>query len=410
MGLGKTIEALSLIHANKPPLEQHNDKSTIKTAKSPTTLIVCPMSLLAQWRDEIIRGSKEDTISVTVYYGNDRSLDLQQSLCRWDGNAPDVLLTTYGVVMTEWNGIQTGKSSGFNLFQVEFWRVMLDEAHQIKNHTSKTSQACQDINARRRWAITGTPIQNKLDDLFALVKYLRHQPWSNHTFWNSFITVPFKNQDKNALKTVQTVLEPLVLRRTKQMKDKQGNPMVPLPPKYINIEYLSFTPEEQDIYDAFYNDSKTKFSYYVNAGQAGSNYANILQLLTRLRQICCHPYLAIKQNHNTGNVLPSLENLIADYDTRSREEKNGNSYGLSVLQSMLSKQQSSQSSSQDVVAEGANETVKMDSVDIPDECPICFEPIDVIIAMPCMHMACRLCVLEYFQVKKNKRMGCRKNN
>jgi DNA repair protein RAD5 len=314
-----------------------------------------------------------------------------------------VLLTTYGVVMTEWGGIQTGKNSDFNLFQVEFWRVMLDEAHQIKNHTSKTSQACRDINARRRWAITGTPIQNKLDDLFALVKYLRHQPWSNHTFWNSFITVPFKNQDKNALKTVQTVLEPLVLRRTKQMKDKAGNPMVPLPPKYINIEYLSFTPEEQDIYDAFYNDSKTKFSYYVNAGQAGSHYANILQLLTRLRQICCHPYLAIKQNHTTGDVHPSLENLIADYDTRSREEKNGNSYGLSVLQSMLSKQKSSQSSSQDVVVEDTNETIKMENVDIPDECPICFEPIDVIMAMPCMHMACRLCVLEYFQVKNNKK-------
>ncbi|KAI8886671.1 hypothetical protein K501DRAFT_321812 [Backusella circina FSU 941] len=416
MGLGKTIEALSLIHANKPPLEQHNDALMKRTKKSPTTLVVCPMSLLAQWRDEILRGSKKDTISVKVYYGNERSLDLYNKLCRWDGSAPDVLLTTYGVVMSVWNTLQTEKNQGVNLFQIDFWRVMLDEAHQIKNHMSKTSQACRDIQARRRWAITGTPIQNKLDDLFALVKYLRHEPWANHTFWNSFITLPFKNQDKNALKTVQTVLEPLVLRRTKQMKDKAGNPMVPLPPKYINIEYLSFTPEEQDIYDAFYNDSKTKFSYYISAGQIGSNYANILQLLTRLRQICCHPYLAIKQNQTTGDVNPSLENLISDYNSKyaKSEEKGGSSgtnYGLSVLQSMLSKQQASQTTSSpdspavdmktEDIKEEEEEGAKMEAIDLPDECPICFEPIDVIVAMPCMHMACRLCVLEYFQKREN---------
>jgi DNA repair protein RAD5 len=117
---------------------------------------------------------------------------------------------------------------------------------------------------------------------------------SNYSFWRAFITIPFQNKDMRAYDVVQTVLEPIVLRRTKTMRDVKGNLLVTLPKKQIDTEYLDFTPEEQDIYNSLFTDSKTKFSYFCAAGKALSNYASIFQLLMRLRQVSCHPYLVVK--------------------------------------------------------------------------------------------------------------------
>jgi DNA repair protein RAD5 len=190
MGLGKTIEMLSIVHANRPisskesslgkrspsrhPFQSLNDSS--KRA-SPTTLIVCPMSLLGQWRDEFLRGSKENTLKVEVYYGTSRDSSLVSRLQSWNGSAPDVLITTYGTVLSEWLSDSNSKDLRSGLYGVDFWRVVLDEAHHIKNRLSKTSKACSSLSAIRRWVVTGTPIQNKLDDLYALVHFLKHEPW-----------------------------------------------------------------------------------------------------------------------------------------------------------------------------------------------------------------------------------------
>ncbi|KAF7728830.1 DNA helicase rad5 [Apophysomyces ossiformis] len=393
MGLGKTIEILSLIHKNRfipgsTPLPSDPQNS------SPTTLIVCPMSLLAQWRDEMIRGSKPDSLKVSVYYGDARNADIKEQCCRWDGTAPDVLLTTYGTILSE-----CAKSDN-TLFQVEFWRVVLDEAHQIKNRLSKTSRACHHIKARRRWAVTGTPIQNKLEDLYSLVRFLKYEPWANYTFWRTFITIPFERKDRRAIKAVQTVLEPIVLRRTKDMRDANGNPMVPLPPKQVNIEYLGFSAAEKDIYDSVYSDSKTKFSDYCAAGNVLSHYASIFQLLLRLRQVACHPYLVVgnktegelREALKTDDGSVTLESLIAKYssgaDGSPLEQQR---YNVDVLQNLLSKQKSISKES----SKGLKEQEE-------DECPICLENVDVMIMMGCSHMACRPCVMDYLQSQEDK--------
>lgn len=190
MGLGKTIEMLSIIHANRPVISKESsfgklsvtsNYGTNTTARepmsSPTTLIVCPMSLLAQWRDECIRASNENTLKVEVYYGTSRESSLLNRLRSWNGSAPDVLITTYGTVLSEWLAEESTKDTQSILYSVQFWRVILDEAHHIKNRLSKTSKACSALNAIRRWVVTGTPIQNKLEDLFALVHFLKHEPW-----------------------------------------------------------------------------------------------------------------------------------------------------------------------------------------------------------------------------------------
>ena len=244
MGLGKTIQMLSLIHSHRSsvvhqtpriPLTSVNQlprlsSSTQNILPAPrTTLVVAPMSLLAQWQSETEKASNEGTIKCLVYYGNDKIGNLQGLCCEASAaSAPDVIITSYGVVLSEFGQIagkngDRGNHSG--LFSLKFWRVILDEAHQIKNRQSKTAKACYQIAADHRWVLTGTPIVNKLEDLFSLVRFLGVEPWNNFSFWRTFITVPFESKDfMRALDVVQTVLEPLVMRRTKDMKTPDGQP------------------------------------------------------------------------------------------------------------------------------------------------------------------------------------------
>ncbi|ORX56292.1 hypothetical protein DM01DRAFT_1366733 [Hesseltinella vesiculosa] len=399
MGLGKTIEMLSLIHAQRfrkddpstpmPPAED-------KRHSSPTTLVICPNALLSQWKNELLRGSKEGTLTVDTYFeGNDRSTNITQRLCRWDGSAPDVVLTTYGVIRSEYTRNHTA------LTNINFWRVVLDEAHTIKNRASQTSRACCALKAKRRWALTGTPIQNKLDDLFALVRFLHVEPWSNYMFWRAYITIPFEKKDKAALQTVKTVLEPLVLRRTKNMRDHNNNPIVAIPSKTINVEYLELSEPERDVYDCLYTDSKTRFNLFCASGTVLHNYASILQMLTRLRQASCHPYLVLGNKEATTSTLKtdeggriSLQSLLDRYNqafsssssetkhTRQNSElmdidspRTPSSFGAGILKDLMSQSPGDDASSK-----------------MPEECPICFEPTESMILLPCMHMLCRDCV------------------
>ncbi|KAG0016617.1 DNA helicase rad5 [Entomortierella chlamydospora] len=414
MGLGKTIEILSLVHSNQmdksgldTPEEAFSRLSTSNSTHrrpSPTTLIVCPMSLLSQWRDEAVNSS-DGSLKVEVYYGGSR--DWTDDALTQRG-APDVLITSYGTVLSEYSSLVGGqgpdKTSGSNLaslddvksqgnwrkgspiFNVEFHRVVLDEAHQIKSRMTKTAKACYAINSVRRWVVTGTPIQNKLEDLFSLVHFLRAEPWSNFSFWRTFISIPFESKDKDkALKVITSVLEPLVLRRTKATKDENGNPIVMLPERIIEIEYLHFSEQENDIYQALFKDGKTKFNHYCRAGTVLKHYASIFQLLMRMRQVCDHPLLVVGRSKPTDSFEGSLdlkdgpiqlEELMARFS--SDGDQSEPTFGASVLHNLMS-----------------------NTGEIP-ECPVCFEDMADGVLMPCMHAACRSCVLDYLQLRDNK--------
>ncbi|ORZ01965.1 SNF2 family N-terminal domain-domain-containing protein [Lobosporangium transversale] len=434
MGLGKTIEILSLVHSNPmnkssidTPEEAFSRLSTSTSASnststdkqsSPTTLVVCPMSLLSQWRDEAINSS-DGSLSVEVYYGAARGWtdsSLQQK------GAPDILITSYGTVLSEFSsllnnsGADTSKSltnmldikaqnnwkKGSALFNVEFHRVVLDEAHHIKSRMTQTAKACYALNSPRRWVVTGTPIQNKLEDLFSLVHFLRAEPWSNFSFWRTFITIPFESKDKDkALKVVTSVLEPLVLRRTKMTKDENGNPIITLPERIVEIEYLKFSEQENDIYQALFKDGKTKFNHYCRAGTVLKHYASIFQLLMRMRQVCDHPMLVLNNRTKQTEGKDSselaldmkdgpiqLEELMKKFSS-GEGDNSEQTFGASVLQNLVS------------------------STGEVTECPICYEELADGVLMPCMHSACRSCILDYLQRLDNKgEMGecpiCRK--
>src|SRR5690606_32304697 len=158
------------------------------------------------------------TLKTMVYYASGRE-DLRK-LCTGHNimSAPNVIITSYGTVLSEFSHIAstgTDRVQHGGLFSVRFNRIILDEAHNLKNRNSKTAKACYELEATHRWVLTGTPIVNRLEDLFSLVRFLRVEPWGNFAFWRTFVTIPFEEQNfLKALDMVQTVLEPLVMRRT----------------------------------------------------------------------------------------------------------------------------------------------------------------------------------------------------
>ena len=252
---------LSLVHSNPHDSDRKPRRSATGVLEGlGTTLVVAPMSLLSQWELETEAASKEGTLKPFVYYGNEKKTNLQTLLSTKSG--PDVVITSYGTILSEYTQASKSGSLDGGLFSVCFYRIILDEAHHIKNRSSKTARACYELMAEHRWCLTGTPIVNRLEDLFSLVKFLRVDPWQSFSFWKTFITLPFENKEfLRALDVVQTVLEPLVLRRTKEMRLPNGEPLVPLPSKTILIEKVQLSKSEREVYDHIQDRAKRTFKH-----------------------------------------------------------------------------------------------------------------------------------------------------
>jgi DNA repair protein RAD5 len=413
MGLGKTIEMMSLIHSHKSeiamklegasagPISVNNlprlpaNSSSVELAPC-TTLVVAPMSLLSQWQSEADNSSKDGSMKSMVYYGNDKTANLQALCCEANAaNAPNVIITSYGVILSEFNQVAArngDRASHGGLFSLKYFRVILDEAHYIKNRQSKTAKACYEIDAEHRWVLTGTPIVNRLEDLFSLVRFLRVEPWSNFSFWKTFITVPFESKDfMRALDVVQTVLEPLVLRRTKDMKTPSGESLVPLPPKTVDIVSIELSKPEREVYDHIFTRAKNTFTANVEAGTVLKAYTSIFAQILRLRQSCCHPILTRNQR-----LVADEEDAaeIADASTGLADDMD--------LQSLIERFTAETDDSADANAFGAHVLEQIrDEAD--DECPICSEePMIEQTVTGCWHSACKKCMLDYITHQTDK--------
>lgn len=411
MGLGKTIEMLSLMHTNKSDIAlQATDsgpssvnalprlpKSSSGVESAPcTTLVVAPMSLLAQWESEAIKASEAGTLKTLVYYGSDKVANLRNLCCEANASsAPNLIITSYGNVLSEFNQVANrGGDRGAHggLFSLDYFRVILDEAHFIKNRQSKTAKACYEISAQHRWVLTGTPVVNRLEDLFSLVRFLRVEPWANFSFWKTFITVPFESKDFiRALDVVQTVLEPLVLRRTKDMKTPDGQALVPLPPRVLEIEELQLSKQEREVYDYIFTRAKKTFNATMEAGTLLKSYTTIFAQILRLRQACCDPVLtrnkAIAEEADDAAAAADVANGLADdmdlselierFTSDSEESDIANKYGAHVLQQI--------------------------QTETNNECPICSEePMIEPAVTGCWHSACKQCLLDYIEHQKDK--------
>ncbi|CAA6663709.1 unnamed protein product [Spirodela intermedia] len=321
-------------------------------------LIICPMTLLGQWKVLL------SSLSIYVHYGQSRPKDAKL-LAQYD-----VVLTTYGVLSSEFSAENIEEKGG--LYSICWFRVVLDEAHTIKSSKSQISLAASALTADRRWCLTGTPIQNNLEDIFSLLRFLKVEPWGIWGLWYKLIQKPYEEGDQRGLKLVQSILRPIMLRRTKFSTDTQGRPILVLPPANVEVVYCEFTEAEKDFYDALFKRSKVKFDQYVEQGRVLHNYASILELLLRLRQCCDHPFLVMSRSDTQD--FSDLNKLAKRFLKGGRVSSNVDSKDMP---------------SSAYVEELVNELRKGEK----GECPICLEAFEDAVLTPCAHCLCRECLL-----------------
>ncbi|KAF4267990.1 hypothetical protein KXX13_007896 [Aspergillus fumigatus] len=361
MGLGKTIQAIALI-VSRPSTDPERKP----------TLIVAPVSLMQQWKREIQKAVKpgRHQLSVYVLHGDKRVVSYR------DMKDYDVVLTTFGTLSSElkhrekYDELQSAGANEEALSRTllknlpclgpsSLWhRVIIDEAQCIKNRNTRSAQACCRLNSTYRWCMSGTPMMNTVEELHSLLKFLRIRPYSSLDRFNKDFTRPLKgppgeSRDK-AMQQLQVLVKAVLLRRTKTSKI-DGQPILRLPPRVLEKVYAVFSEDEQAIYDALESKTQVQFNKYLKANAVGRNYSNILVLLLRLRQACCHPHLMTDFSVEVNAATDELD-LVA----------NAKAFGDEV-----------------VVRLKENENL---------ECPICIDAVDnPIIFFPCGHSACAEC-------------------
>ncbi|ANB15029.1 DNA helicase RAD5 [Sugiyamaella lignohabitans] len=430
MGLGKTISTMALVHSCQ---------DTVPTATSPkrknylanTTLVIAPMSLLSQWESEALASSGPGTVNVLVYYGSSASSEFRK-LVDSKEKVPKIIITSYGTLVSEYNNlVRFRKANGydvnneswqnsedlklFDFYNYTFYRIVLDEGHTIKNRNTKTTKACYELRSDKKWVLTGTPIVNKLEDLYSIVKFLGVEPWNNFNFWRSFITIPFQSKGYvKALHVVQSVMEPLVLRRTKNMKQEDGQALVVLPSKTVKIERVKFSEDEQALYSYIFARVKSSFDKKLEHGTVMKSYTAILSQILRLRQTCCHPSLVwSKFNEQVENELD--DDMAVERDEMGTDSSQPESEIFNLrnkdLKDILNRFNQADSNEDNFQQTYGAEVMRGIIDGTEKECPICTtEPIpnDELAVTECWHVACLACILKHieFQKKKNEVPRC----
>ncbi|KEF53932.1 uncharacterized protein A1O9_09727 [Exophiala aquamarina CBS 119918] len=298
MGFGKTIQMIANILDGKA---EANDP--VKT-----TLIVAPACLLNQWMLELEKHVEPGNIARIIRYhsgarlhSNDLVADLKQY---------DIILTTYHEVQRSYPACEPpkhlvseeGKNAWWQKFYMEnvgpihrikYLRIVLDEAHQIKNYLSKTSMAVRALTGTFRWAITGTPILNYIEELFPYFSFLKVPHTGDYTTFRHNYCQNRSGREPVNMSRIHNILRAIMLRRT-HVDTIFNAPIVKLP----GISHITYQVEFNEVERAIYNTVKRKFSQDINrmsrSGGLNGGYSNILAMIHHLRRLCNHVLLCQK--------------------------------------------------------------------------------------------------------------------
>ncbi|KAH0843579.1 putative ATP-dependent helicase [Fonsecaea pedrosoi] len=321
MGLGKTIQSIALILSNPKPSAEELEKSKRKLPESVAkgTLVVAPLALIRQWEGELKDRVDEDhALKICVHHGPQRTKSYK------DLKKYDIVITTYQTLSSEHAGCSESLKVG--CFGVHWYRIILDEAHSIKNRNAKASKAACALDAAYRWCLTGTPMQNGLDELQSLIHFLRIKPYCDLNEWRENITKPMNNGKGGlAVKRLRLILKSFMKRRTKDiLKQEHSNeggkggsaeggkdPGFKIVGRTVHNVEADFTDQEREFYKRL--ESRTDRSLEMMMAGNKMSYASALVLLMRLRQACNHPKL-------TGSDLSTETDASSGMQTPSRRK------------------------------------------------------------------------------------------
>lgn len=264
MGLGKTVQLISYLLSVKDA-----------EADSNPALIICPTSVLGNWQKEIERFAPD--MKVHLHYGPAR---LKGADFTEEALASDIVLTSYGLTHLDFE----------ELAAVEWGSVAIDEAQNIKNADTKQSRAVRKLRGRHQIALTGTPMENRLSELWSIFDFTnRGYLGSAGQFQKQFILPIEKEDKKEKITQLQSLIKPFLLRRTKKDEDVALN----LPDKVEQKEYCPLSAEQASLYEQLVKDTFAQIETLSSFERKGL----ILQLLSRLKQLCNHPALYLKEEN-----------------------------------------------------------------------------------------------------------------
>ncbi|KAG4438488.1 hypothetical protein IFR05_006011 [Cadophora sp. M221] len=325
MGMGKTIQAVSLIMSDWP-------------AKQPSLVLIPPVAIM-QWQQEI-KDYTDGTLKTFVYHGTNRAVKTitYEKLLQYD-----VILMSYNSLESMFRKQEKGFKRKDQLFiedsvmhKIHFHRVILDEAHSIKTRTTGSAKACFALKADHKWCLSGTPLQNRIGEFFSLVRFLNISPFacyickqctcacmnwdmnedyrcnacghgsmSHHSVFNQELLNPIikygnSGPGQEAFRKLSILTGRFMLRRVK----RDHSTAMELPAKEIYVDRQFFGEEENDFAGSIMNSGTRKFETYVAQGVLLNNYANIFGLIMQMRQVADHPDLILKKDSEGGqNVI-----------------------------------------------------------------------------------------------------------
>jgi len=357
MGLGKTIQSISLILSHPHPMKSlvmdpPDDPPDLPSNLGYGTLVVAPLALIKQWEGELKNRTDREQMSrslqVCVHHGPNRAKDYK-ALKKFD-----VVITTYQVLASEYGACTEDTKVG--CFGGRWWRVILDEAHTIKNKSTKSAQAACALRARYRWALTGTPVQNNLDELQSLIKFLRIEPFDDIAVWKQKIELPMKQRKEAlALQRLGALMSVIMLRRTKdvlkkdQQKEDEADAVrnrgaegsvdhrgkadknrMKLPEREVRSIVCTFDAAEKAFYEKL--EARTEQSleamlkkvagknFYGGQGAPKLNMTSALVLLLRLRQACNHPLLIAGKVNKDREAFVGMGSQTSTTARKKKEE------------------------------------------------------------------------------------------
>ena len=271
MGLGKTLQIITLL-------------DSLETKRP--SLVVCPSSLIYNWEDEVHKFSKK--LPVTCITGN---MQTRSELIKE---------IKQGLYVTSYDYMRRD----FELYQeIEFEYVILDEAQYIKNQKTKNAQSVKTLKTRHKLALTGTPIENSLAELWSIFDFLMPQYLYNYHHFKETYEIPIiKNEDQEKQAKLKRFVEPFILRRTKK------DVLTELPDKIENNVLIPFTPDEEKVYLANLSTINTELQSAIQVNHIDK--IQILAMMTRLRQLCCDQRILYNNVQEPSSKLKACMDII----------------------------------------------------------------------------------------------------
>ncbi|MDR6121307.1 SNF2 family DNA or RNA helicase/uncharacterized Zn finger protein [Bacillus sp. SLBN-46] len=268
MGLGKTLQSIALLLADKKKYEERKP-----------SLILAPASLVYNWKNELVKFAPSLRVEVLIGSPQER-LDMLQC-----ATPPDIWITSYPTLRQDIEYYQ----------QHEFRTLILDEAQAVKNYATKTAKAVRDIKADTRFALSGTPIENSIDELWSIFQTIMPDFFPNQ---NAFRQLSPEKVGK--------MIQPFLLRRVKKEVLKE------LPDKIETVHVSDLTKQQKELYLAYLDKIRTETTDSLDGEGFQKSRIKILAGLTRLRQLCCHPSLFLDNYKGDSGKLQQLMELVVN--------------------------------------------------------------------------------------------------